>query len=190
MDRADVKHDFAIDRIDSETWQKHAVLEGVHTPENTQEPSMLDETSKEWFTKLKKLGVYTPEMLETAFKFQKTTSFLVDGLIRDKSVNLLVGDSGLGKTPLAIQLGICVASGKDFLGRKVKEGRVLYCDAESDLAGFNSIQTAISGFLGLSKPPSEFLVWSPNWDEGKHSGEVGWSWSKKLETRVYDLNLP
>ena len=42
-----------------------------------------------------------------------------EGLIRNQSVNLLVGDSGLGKTPLGIQLGVCVAAGLSFLGLQV-----------------------------------------------------------------------
>jgi hypothetical protein len=91
-------------------------------------------------------------------------SDLVEGLIRDRSVNLFVGDSGLGKTPLAVLLGVCVASGRPFLGRPVRKGRVLYCDAESGVREFRDLLQAVSRFVGLEAPPSDFLVWSPDFD--------------------------
>jgi RecA-family ATPase len=81
------------------------LVEPVHETENT-----LD-----WQRQLRKLGVYTPSTLAKAVKDQTTQTYLVDGLIRPKSINLLVGDSGLGKTPLGIQLGASVASGLPFL---------------------------------------------------------------------------
>jgi RecA-family ATPase len=48
-----------------------------------------------------------------------TQEYLVDGLLPEKSISILVGDSGLGKTPLALALAIAVASGTSFLDRKV-----------------------------------------------------------------------
>jgi RecA-family ATPase len=59
----------------------------------------------------------------------------------------VVGDSGLGKTPLGIQLGVCVAAGLPFMGLQVSQrGPVLYCDAESDPSGFLEILEAICRF--------------------------------------------
>jgi hypothetical protein len=56
--------------------------------------------------RLRQLGIYLPPTLEEARKAQAAQSYLVEGLLRTGSVNLLVGDSGLGKTPLGIQLGV------------------------------------------------------------------------------------
>src|SRR5262245_55632050 len=86
---------------------------------------------------MRELGIATPLTLEEAVKAEAKQPYLIDGLLRTRSVNLLVGDSGLGKTPLGIQLGVCVAAGLPFLGLEVRQpGSVLYCDAESDLPSF------------------------------------------------------
>lgn len=109
---------------------------------------------------------------------------LIEGLLRERSVNLLVGDSGLGKTPLAIQIGVCVATGLPLFGRRVQQGRVFYCDAESDLPGFWEMLNAISRYLELAEPPLDFHVWSPNWATDLRFNEVGTSWSTELLSRV------
>src|SRR5204863_9706555 len=57
------------------------------------------------------LGIYTVDTLEQFVRRDARKPFIIDGIIRPHHIHLLVGDSGLGKTPLAIQLGICVASG-------------------------------------------------------------------------------
>jgi len=48
-------------------------------------------------------------------------SYLVDQLIPTRSIAILVGDSGLGKTPLGISLGLSVATGMPFLERPTKQ---------------------------------------------------------------------
>ena len=58
--------------------------------------------------------------------------FVIDDLIAEGSVNLGLGNSGIGKSPLCYQMALCVASGKPFLGHPVKQGRVLYLDYEND----------------------------------------------------------
>ena len=64
----------------------------------------------------------------------KTTNALpelVENLIVRKTVNLAVGDSGLGKTPLFLQMCICIAFGLPFLEQDVQRGRVLIVDYEN-----------------------------------------------------------
>jgi len=51
--------------------------------------------------------------------------------VPSRSVNILVGDSGLGKSPLVYQLGISVATGVPFLGRETRKGRVVIADNEN-----------------------------------------------------------
>ena len=82
----------------------------------------------------------------------------------ERSVTLVVGDSGLGKTPWSMMLGISVAAGLPFLGMKTIPGSVLYCDAESGIHESVKMLEAISGFLELDRPPDNFKLWSPNFD--------------------------
>ena len=81
---------------------------------------------------------------------------LVEGLIPEHSVNIVVGDSGLGKTPLFVQLGLCVAAGIPFLGHPCRKGRVLYVDYKNGLAPFDRLLDTIVGHLGLEKTPDDF----------------------------------
>ena len=46
---------------------------------------------------------------------------LVEGLIPERSVNIAIGDSGLGKTPLLVQLGLCVASEGGWSERELQK---------------------------------------------------------------------
>jgi AAA domain len=57
--------------------------------------------------------------------------WLVDGLIREGSTNLLSGAPGDFKTWLALELAGAVSKGTDFLGRKTIQTRVLYLDREN-----------------------------------------------------------
>ncbi|TNC74373.1 hypothetical protein FHG71_02930 [Rubellimicrobium roseum] len=58
--------------------------------------------------------------------------WLVPGLVPDRTVTLFSGDGGTGKSLLAHQLGIAVASGCGWLGMDVAQGRVIYLSAEDD----------------------------------------------------------
>ncbi len=114
-------------------------------------------------------GVFTFDTF--APTIDATREYVVDGLFTAGSVNILVGDSGLGKTPLCVLLGIAVAAGVPVLGRTVRQGRVLFCDAESPREQFQQMVGRISSNLGLPRPPSEFYYWSPNWDVPGTSGD-------------------
>src|SRR5262249_21340839 len=56
-------------------------------------------------------------------------------------------------------LGMCVASGKPFLGCKVKKGRVLVLDYENGLPDTDWIIEQQSKYLNLERPEEDFLVW-------------------------------
>lgn len=91
--------------------------------------------------------------------------YLVDGLVLCPSVNILAGDSGLGKSPLCVQLALSVATGKPFLGHGVKApGPVIYCDAEAQPATLWPIAEGISKHIGLPNVPENLLFWNPSWN--------------------------
>lgn len=55
---------------------------------------------------------------------------LIDDTLDRRTVALLVGPWGIGKSFLALDWAACVATGKPWQGRPVKPGRVLYVAAE------------------------------------------------------------
>src|SRR5690242_16929130 len=75
------------------------------------------------------LGLFTPQMLRDEIA-KEQPRFVIDGFVAERSVNLLVGDNGIGKTPFLMAMGMAVAAGQPFLGKAVTQGRVLYLDAE------------------------------------------------------------
>lgn len=52
--------------------------------------------------------------------------YLVHGMLTIGDRSMLAGPSGSGKTFLATHLAMCVARGKEFLGRPVQQGGVIY----------------------------------------------------------------
>lgn len=77
---------------------------------------------------------------------------VVEDLLMEGTVNLLVGDSGLGKTPLLTQLALAVATGTPFLGLQTRPGKVLFCDAESAGGYFLSYIRSQKAFMGVDPP--------------------------------------
>jgi len=62
----------------------------------------------------------------------KPTSWLISGLIEAGSFSSLYGDSGAGKSFLAIELAVCIATGTSFHGIPVKQGPVIYLAVEGN----------------------------------------------------------
>jgi hypothetical protein len=61
----------------------------------------------------------------------RDAKMLIDGLLPARGFHPLIGDSGLGKSPLLMQAAVCVATGTPFLGMKVRQGKVLLNDHEN-----------------------------------------------------------
>jgi len=57
---------------------------------------------------------------------------LVPDLVPQRTVTLLGGDGGTGKSLLALQLCVAVATGTAWLGRSVQQGGVIFISAEDD----------------------------------------------------------
>lgn len=60
----------------------------------------------------------------------RAPEFLIDGLIETESLGLIFGDPGCGKSFLAVNLSLCVATGQNFHGRAVKQGPVFLIAGE------------------------------------------------------------
>jgi len=64
------------------------------------------------------------------------TPNLITGWMKTIGMNLLSGTEGSGKSMLALNLSLCVCRGEEFLGRSVRQGKVLYLDNELDIEEF------------------------------------------------------
>jgi len=103
----------------------------------------------------------TLDELERACK-EEPIAYVVDGLLPAADVHIAVGDSGLGKTPWAYQLGLCVATGRPFLGYEVRQSRVLYYDLENGREEIVGLGRSMCRHLGIEKFPEEFFILHDN----------------------------
>ncbi len=79
-----------------------------------------------------------------------TRYFIVDDLIPCRTVTMLGGDGGTGKSLLALQLAVAVAGGGRWLGREVFPGPSLYLSAEDELDEINRRLRAVASAEGLN----------------------------------------
>lgn len=86
------------------------------------------------------------------------TEHIVGNLIPEASVSIAVGDSGLGKSAWAYQLGMCVASGVPFLSHPVKQKCVLYIDLENGREGIMGVARSLVKHLGIDHLPEELSL--------------------------------
>ena len=74
---------------------------------------------------------------------------LIEGLLREGHKMLLAAPSKAGKSFLLMELAVCIAEGRPWLGRKVRQGRVLYVNLELDPVSckhrFRDIYEAMGG---------------------------------------------
>ena len=112
------------------------------------------------FSEIKKeYGLFSGPEVRQAIAALPAASWIVESLIPHCSVNILVGDSGVGKTALGYQLALAVASGTPFLGFAARKNKVLLVDYENAIWDFDWILEQQRKFLGLPEYPSTFLLW-------------------------------
>lgn len=61
----------------------------------------------------------------------RAPEWIVEGLVPGGAITLLSGDSGVGKSTLALALAGAVAHGEPFIGRATRQSDVLYIDREN-----------------------------------------------------------
>lgn len=79
--------------------------------------------------------------------------YLVTKILEIATVSLLYGESGTGKTFIALGIALAVAFGHDWLGRRVKQGPVLYFYQEGKL-GLKKRVKAWLQFYGVESLPT------------------------------------
>jgi RecA-family ATPase len=111
---------------------------------------------------LRSWGLHTPSTLSVRVKELGATNYVIKGLLPARMIALLLGDSGLGKSPLMYQAAICVAGGIPFLRKPTTQGAVVIADYENGLADMHELVDRISRYLGLPEPPENLYLWSLN----------------------------
>jgi AAA domain len=107
------------------------------------------------------LGIRTRRAVAQRAKEVAATEYLIDGLLPKQSLSMMIGDSGLGKSPFLYQAGICVTTGKPFLDSKTRRGTVLYLECENGLADVDLTVGQLESYLGV-EVPDNFLIWNLN----------------------------
>jgi predicted ATP-dependent serine protease len=74
------------------------------------------------------------EDLPSVWAMTESTEWVVEGFIPEGSVTLVTGDSGIGKSTLALAAAGAVAHGLPFLGRTTLQKPVLYIDGENPVS--------------------------------------------------------
>lgn len=74
-------------------------------------------------------------------------TWLIQGLVQTSGLIVLAGDGGVGKSAVAIDWGACVATGRDWHGRTVEAGNVLYVAGE----GVEGIEDRLLAWEAVAK---------------------------------------
>jgi AAA domain len=107
---------------------------------------------------LRAFGLHTASSLNQLCASYANKQFVVDKLIARESLNFAAGDSGLGKSPLFYQLGLCVAAGIPWLGLPTTKGTVIYVDFENGELQSQGLRDSLLRHLGLEHCPDNFLM--------------------------------
>jgi hypothetical protein len=112
-----------------------------------------------------RLGFLTCEEIKKIAN--EVQDYVIERMILPRSVGVLVGEWGIGKSPFALQLAITLAAAKDmFLEQYRTPGRpqkVLYIDMENGAAAILDVVAKICQFLNLGEIPKTLKVHSPNY---------------------------
>jgi len=111
---------------------KHTLLD--YTPEQTYQEvqKMIDGARAKGFApQTDEVDANRPPFLEHIAKIELTApQYLIEGLIEQQSLCQMFGEPGSGKSFMAIDAACSIASGKDFHGRPVARGPVIYVAGE------------------------------------------------------------
>ena len=104
----------------------------------------------------------TFDQLARRISEQTSSGYLIENLLPERSLGVIAGGSGLGKSPFTYQMSLSIAAGVPFLGWPVRKSRVLYMDFENSLKQTQKIVSQLSKFLRLQTVPEELVLWNYN----------------------------
>jgi RecA-family ATPase len=105
------------------------------------------------------IGAFTAASLEGLLVPSRV--WHVPDLVPARTVTLLGGDGGVGKSILALQLAFATAAGLPWIGQQVRQGRALHLSAEDDRDELHRRTDQISTFYGVALERAPGLtMWS------------------------------
>ena len=94
--------------------------------------------------------------LQQFMHHKRSIEWLVDGVFQTNSLGMFFGESGIGKSFAAIDMALCVASGRDWHGHAVRQGGVVYMATEG-AEGLKSRILAWAQHHGMTQEEIEAL---------------------------------
>lgn len=86
------------------------------------------EVRKRFLSETSAYGLFDPDALLGVDAIEDDTDpeFFIDGILEKETLSMLVADSYVGKSYLALDWGLCIAAGIQWQGHEVTQGNVLY----------------------------------------------------------------
>lgn len=102
-----------------------------------------------------------------SFLAEPATDFdwLVGGEIAKGTTGLLIGEPKKGKSTLAVQLSLCIATGKDFIGRYTYQTPTLYLAAEGARGAFQARVRTAAKTLGVDDRAVQWHIQPPGFTD-------------------------
>jgi hypothetical protein len=107
-------------------------------------------------------------------------NYLVKGLLGSTGMAVIYGAPGSGKTFFALRLGLCVAAGLPFFGRRTRQAGVVYIAAEAG----RSIANRVAAVRNEFPPGTPFIAITSPIDLRSSDADV-----TRLVTRLRSLDL-
>ncbi len=96
-----------------------------------------------------------------AFQPQPPITWIIDGIVAEGSVNLFFGEAGCKKTRSLLDMGVCVATGEDWLTFHTTQSTVLFIDEESGDARIKTrLREAMLGHGASDTLPLFFITFA------------------------------
>lgn len=106
---------------------------------------------------------------------------IIEGLICERQNVLLMGRFGVGKTMLGLQMSLCLATGRDFVGRSVPHSyRTAIIDCENDLGDVKERVAKQHDALGFGHKEDATLA--GNWRYASAADPASELYGMKLDT--------
>lgn len=110
-----------------------------------------------------KEGDTFPNFTAAEYLQRPRPTWIIHKIVPHAEIAAIYGESGAGKTFLAVDMGLSIAQGIDWLGRKTKQGRVVYIVAEGAGGFRNRLEAyALDKDVDIASIPFHVIPAAPN----------------------------